>query len=240
MPITMNASFVSSPAAGFWEDESFLPCQNELGERNSFQRCKNGEPRRREALIFLATFALGLFLGLVMRGVPGWDHLVTHNLAISVAPTKSSKSVVFLEEATYSAPPSNVSNAAWESLIPVGRGFVELEDGDPGRKKRYCVSAFHQLHCLDMLRRGYYSAAGSSSNGAVERHSHADQPVHMQHCFDYIRQALMCAADATLEERDETISGVKGWGTTHQCRDFEALQRWTSDHRYSDEGGIAN
>ncbi|KAI0150788.1 hypothetical protein GGR57DRAFT_514058 [Xylariaceae sp. FL1272] len=235
----MNSPPISSLESGGCENEHFLPRQNPLGARNTSQHRKNGEPRSHEALVFFAALTLGLFLGFVMRELPGWGHLITHDHATDVVPTMTSKSVVFLEEAAYSAPP-NISNAAWESLIPVGRGFIELEDGNLGHKRRYCVSVFHQLHCLDMLRRGYYSAAGYSSNGAIERHSHAGQPAHMQHCFDYIRQALMCAADATLEEREESISGVKGWGTTHKCRDFEALQRWTSDHRYNDEGGIAN
>ncbi|KAK5636922.1 hypothetical protein RRF57_012634 [Xylaria bambusicola] len=62
----------------------------------------------------------------------------------------------------------------------------------------------------------------------------------MQHCFDYLRQALMCAADPTLEIRNESINGVTGWGTSHQCRDFEALKRWTEQHRYNNEGGIQN
>ena len=69
---------------------------------------------------------------------------------------------------------------------------------------------------------------------------HHHDASHMQHCFDYIRQALICAADPTLEKRNDTISGVKGWGTTHQCRDFEALKKLTEEHRYSDEVGISN
>ena len=63
---------------------------------------------------------------------------------------------------------------------------------------------------------------------------------HMQHCFDYLRQALICASDVSLEERRDEIFGVKGWGTTHQCRSFEAVKSWTEKHRYSDEKGLIN
>lgn len=83
-----------------------------------------------------------------------------------------------------------------------------------------------------MLRHGYYAAVGQL-NMSMES-------THMQHCFDYIRQALICAADPTLEERDDNIGGVRGWGTVHQCRNFEYLKEWTEAHRYSDEGGIEN
>lgn len=115
-----------------------------------------------------------------------------------------------------------------------------------------------------MLRRGYYAALdgtnqtptpvapdGGPVSPVPEQFSHQGQkssphsehahnPSHMEHCFDYLRQALACAADSTLEKRNDTISGVKGWGTTHQCRDFEGLKSWTEAHRYNEEGGISN
>ena len=86
-----------------------------------------------------------------------------------------------------------------------------------------------------MLRRGYSAAVGRPASAP-----HALFSVHMQHCFDYIRQALMCAADPTLEKRDDMVGGVRGWHTTHQCRNFEALKEWTGQHRYSHEQGITN
>jgi hypothetical protein len=47
-------------------------------------------------------------------------------------------------------------------------------------------------------------------------------PSHVRHCIDLIRQSLMCNADRTLEVRDET-GGVRGFGTTHQCVDWNEL-----------------
>jgi len=44
------------------------------------------------------------------------------------------------------------------------------------------------------------------------------------HCFDYIRQALMCAGDMTVEwprtEEDGRRFAVDGWGVTHECKDW--------------------
>ena len=34
---------------------------------------------------------------------------------------------------------------------------------------------------------------------------------YIHHFFDYLRQALMCSADSTLEARNESIGGVTGW-----------------------------
>jgi len=110
-----------------------------------------------------------------------------------------------------------------------------------------------------MLRQGYYGALDKVSADPTPVASDGGPPSpipgdfghmptgeghgahavdHVQHCFDYLRQALLCAADQTLEERNDDISGVRGWGARHQCRDFGALKSWTENHRYSDEQGL--
>ncbi|KAF2189208.1 hypothetical protein K469DRAFT_764161, partial [Zopfia rhizophila CBS 207.26] len=53
------------------------------------------------------------------------------------------------------------------------------------------LSAFHQLHCLDLLRLRCY-------NSLFEREIMEDhlQPTHLRHCFDYLRSSIICAADS--------------------------------------------
>ena len=58
----------------------------------------------------------------------------------------------------------------------------------------------------------------------------------MYHCFDYIRQALMCHADLTVEwprtEADGRRFAVDGWGIEHQCTSWvscAALSSWGLD-----------
>lgn len=50
---------------------------------------------------------------------------------------------------------------------------------------------------------------------------------HMAHCFDYLRQSLMCHGDMTLEwprtEPDGRRVVVDGWGIEHQCKDWVGL-----------------
>lgn len=51
---------------------------------------------------------------------------------------------------------------------------------------------------------------------------------HIGHCFDYLRQAIICCADSTLEWPSHSRSGqllgnIDGWGVTHRCRDFNAI-----------------
>lgn len=52
-------------------------------------------------------------------------------------------------------------------------------------------------------------------------------PPHIRHCIDLLRRALMCQPDTTVEVKDEVTGGVKGFGTEHQCKDWDQLVRWT-------------
>jgi hypothetical protein len=64
---------------------------------------------------------------------------------------------------------------------------------------------------------------------------------HIQHCFDYLRQALMCAADSNLEDVTTKDGGAStlGWGSKRVCRDYEALKQWSETWRAADVAGIS-
>ena len=51
-----------------------------------------------------------------------------------------------------------------------------------------------------------------------------DAEEHLAHCFDYLRQGLMCNADMSLEwprtEEDGRRFAVDGWNVPHQCVDW--------------------
>jgi hypothetical protein len=49
---------------------------------------------------------------------------------------------------------------------------------------------------------------------------------HSAHCFDYLRQSIMCGADTNLEGL--TKAGP-GWGSKHQCADYDALLGWANE-----------
>lgn len=81
-------------------------------------------------------------------------------------------------------------------MMPRGKGFVkvpfEYQQGlGPGKPmdedgSEYCLSVFHQLHCLATLR----SALNSLRYGDNGTHGpHDDHPIeHVDHCIDYLRQ----------------------------------------------------
>lgn len=53
------------------------------------------------------------------------------------------------------------------------------------------------------------------------------QDKHLLHCFDYLRQGIMCAGDMTLEWPKEQKVGdgskVDGWGVEHQCKSWVSI-----------------
>ena len=96
-------------------------------------------------------------------------------------------------------------------------------------KTVFTTSMTHQLHCLFAVVETY---SGLKSNTALPEDHHW----HMIHCFDYMRQAIMCSADMALEGLETTFpdhnGGSDGWDSKHgnfremQCQ--ERTSRWFS------------
>lgn len=108
----------------------------------------------------------------------------------------------------------------WGTLFP-SDGFVALGPNN----RTFLVSLYHQFHCLDIIRVGY-----------VVNRTHAAE--HIQHCLRYLRQALLCHADTTLEVDIPQISQddgklyhtANGVGSVHRCRDWTVLRQYMLEH----------
>lgn len=78
---------------------------------------------------------------------------------------------------------------------------------------------FHQFHCLDALR---HAVLALHDPDAVHTEgAHAGK--HAQHCLNYLRQTILCAADTTLEP---FVNPGIGIGVVHQCRDWTQVYEW--------------
>ena len=62
--------------------------------------------------------------------------------------------------------------------------------------------------------------------------------MHLDHCFEYLRQAISCGSAFDIEgsspladpgEKGHIASTVTGWGVEHNCIDFEALRNFQID-----------
>ncbi|KAF8513318.1 hypothetical protein BU17DRAFT_68833 [Hysterangium stoloniferum] len=97
----------------------------------------------------------------------------------------------------------------WLWTAPLGDNHIRL-----GHSRRmFAVAYFHQMHCLRNIRE---EISKEYANGVKE---------HLHHCFNYLRQSMLCAADTTLEpgdfkKRNFTLNNVR---TTHTCRDWKPM-----------------
>ncbi|KAJ8129036.1 hypothetical protein O1611_g4595 [Lasiodiplodia mahajangana] len=100
----------------------------------------------------------------------------------------------------------------------------------PGDKGGYVVqlAVFHQLHCLNMIRKALYDGADMSNTDdsmGIE---------HLDHCVDMLRQSIMCTSDVTpttfartsLESSMKVVAEV-----VHTCRSFSKVQQWAWNRR---------
>lgn len=91
-----------------------------------------------------------------------------------------------------------------------------------GTENIYMLSAHHQLHCLRQLHLSFFD---SRLDGGHQKHA--------EHCFDYLRQGIICAGDSTLEGPDLGKSSLSGNGVVHRCRawdESDGLESWRKSH----------
>ncbi|KAF1962132.1 hypothetical protein CC80DRAFT_358382, partial [Byssothecium circinans] len=137
---------------------------------------------------------------------------------------------------TFADKPSPESEAAWQSIIPDGRGFVTHPTLAPTNAS---LSVFHEIHCLHTIRVAYYISL--HDNAVLKNSSYRDPYLeevkartvvsHIQHCFDYVRQALMCAADTNFEKPEKGSGVTDGWGVERQCRNYWDVVEWAERWR---------
>ncbi|KAF2475370.1 uncharacterized protein BDR25DRAFT_382312 [Lindgomyces ingoldianus] len=134
---------------------------------------------------------------------------------------------------------------AWNELMPRGMGFQHVVDPEKyndlptpiiwPNMTVFTTSMTHQLHCLFAVVQVY---SGLTSNVELPEDHHW----HMIHCFDYMRQAILCSADMSLEGLETTFpdhnGGSDGWDSKHVCRDPVAVRNYLESVRAYDDQEI--
>ncbi|KAG6037210.1 hypothetical protein E4U19_002434 [Claviceps sp. Clav32 group G5] len=153
-------------------------------------------------------------------------------------PPEQSIQTIFQPDELYVGERTPESEKAWKALMPEGLGIVTVRDttalpalprlDQSLTAQNAMVSVYHQMHCLYRARQGYFvAAAGNASDVELG---------HLSHCWDYLRQSIMCSADTTLEWMGSTPDedGTTGWGYQHKCRDWSAVFSWAEENRRRD------
>ncbi|CAN8102064.1 unnamed protein product [Discula destructiva] len=132
----------------------------------------------------------------------------------------------------------------WLSIVPKGLGYLHMEDPSrynnlPHPLKGYeeigtvfTTSVTHQLHCLYNILE-VYSSIKSGKRIAPQMEG------HLPHCFEYLRQSIMCCGDTAIEGQHTTfphgILGSDGWDAKHVCKDYDQVYAFLEEHRADDQ-----
>ncbi|KAF1947999.1 hypothetical protein EJ02DRAFT_332806 [Clathrospora elynae] len=147
---------------------------------------------------------------------------------------------------------SNETQHAWSSIVPEGLGYVNVKNPsqynnlphpihDYPSETVYTTSVTNQLHCLYTILEAYNTQKLTLTS--IIDVDPIKMPWHINHCFEYIRQAIMCSGDVALEGAATTFPGGEGggdrggsdgWDAKHVCKDYgqvyEYLERETINH----------
>ncbi|VTT64839.1 unnamed protein product [Fusarium fujikuroi] len=167
------------------------------------------------------------------------------------------------ERTPYQGPPTPERDALWDDLyLNFGISRIPRDSAAklmnktlpiPGEPGQYVIelNVFHQLHCLV----GDTNASMSSMIPPIRRSSDTAQNMirkrlyiedgkydpnhkltgieHLEHCYDALRQSLMCSADITPLPwvwSDKAQEAKEVARVMHTCRDFDILRNWAREH----------
>jgi hypothetical protein len=116
----------------------------------------------------------------------------------------------------------------WASLFPSNHATGIHLDSHGGAGQ--FISVYHQLSCLNALRKLYMNpgwAADQTKQDTVD------------HCLNVLRQAVLCNADTTLEHshpetkaNGKEVAAASGMDVLHMCKNWEELRSSAEDDTF--------
>ncbi|KAF8244399.1 hypothetical protein K440DRAFT_558936, partial [Wilcoxina mikolae CBS 423.85] len=148
------------------------------------------------------------------------------------------------------APNANLDKA-WTSIT--NGQIIRIQEGDFAMLNKTAASAvqlsktqgggymasvevFHQLHCLDIIRKFTYREYYQDRDPMFHK-SNQEELVHhkvIDHCVDILRQFLMCTGDVgliTYHKLEGRKNPMPDFSTMHKCRKFDDIVNWVEEHR---------
>ncbi|KAL3421692.1 hypothetical protein PVAG01_05848 [Phlyctema vagabunda] len=153
--------------------------------------------------------------------------------------------------------PSLEVDIAWKEMwdsrpVPVSKGQVLAMGKDPaeavqipedwgyGSEKYFGrVDVFHQIHCLDALRREvhfehYYGK--KYPNGYKDTTDF--HRLHVSHCIHLLLQNIMCSANTDIYTHiwtDTLDHAFPDFNIQHQCKSFDKIVEWQSKNAIDED-----
>jgi len=142
----------------------------------------------------------------------------------------------------YTAPPGPEVDALWDQITANPHGNVDglyIPKKDLPRIRKTSVTSpdggsylavmnvFHQLHCLNHLRKTVHKEYYESE---LKRIPSDVGEAHTAHCLDSLRLSLQCNADTSVITFDWISDYPLPWpnfASEHKCRNWDKLQTWS-------------
>ncbi|KAK1751709.1 hypothetical protein QBC47DRAFT_433713 [Echria macrotheca] len=110
----------------------------------------------------------------------------------------------------------------------------------PGYENEYVVGldVFHQLHCLNVIRKGFYPGRYNNSLKNPDGTVNYGEWMHVDHCIESIRQSITCSSDVSpvlfqwLKSKQINLPHLE---LVHRCRNFDKIKDWAFE-RFVDLG----
>ncbi|KZS87710.1 hypothetical protein SISNIDRAFT_419206 [Sistotremastrum niveocremeum HHB9708] len=148
----------------------------------------------------------------------------------------------------YHGPPTDESDEAWESLYRIGISRISRDQASllpnwteaiPGDEDHYAVAldVFHQLHCLNLIRKALLPKRYGPSDPIVHTTDPAGNAVafdHVDHCINSVRESLMCNADIAVNvwqwDPKKMVSAPR-LDNLHVCKNWDDIYEWANQHK---------
>ncbi|KAK5996699.1 hypothetical protein PT974_02039 [Cladobotryum mycophilum] len=237
------------------EDELFLHCEKDLKSEVEESLRLPKRPRRLFSLLCGRTLTILFHILFLVVNVVWSTANVRYQLTSASdkgtlyepegAPYKQAYTEYKLplgEKSPFTTFDRDVADEAWHSIsMKEGLGWLEVSQEkvdlmdqssvkfNDGAGYFFGMDVFHQLHCLNYLRKKtiLYNHL-YPSEGEIE-HQQVPPEFHIPHCIDSIRLSLQRHADVTLVSQRWANNWLEPWAVwtnKHTCRNFDAIRDW--------------
>lgn len=118
------------------------------------------------------------------------------------------------------------------------RTAVKLRDEDWGLGDDAYVAildVYHQLHCLNSLRRIAYGQYYNTTGAGLHHETHKGElyEIHINHCVDMLMQTLQCSGNVnliTMHWVAEQEYPFPDMSVNKQCVNFDKLTHWRKEN----------
>ncbi|KAF5581443.1 hypothetical protein FPANT_8916 [Fusarium pseudoanthophilum] len=126
---------------------------------------------------------------------------------------------------------TNATRNKWLSLVP---GYLHIQRPEEYNNLPTPLLNYEKKDMF-VVTTSYSIAHGYALLATGQEGKQGEAHWHMNHCFDYLRQSIMCAGDVALEGQQTTfakaIPGSDGWDAMHNCRNYNEVFQFLERHK---------